>query len=313
MMNTAVVLACDDNYVAYSSCVARRIHSNASTKIPIVVLADCVSDRNRAKALSVCPHIEFVEVGPLLEGKPFSLLGHLTRATYSRLLLAELLSGLDQALYLDSDIAVLGDVAPLAFTKLIAAPVAAAHDLPMYGAHRQIAKRPVTPGRPYFNGGVAVYDLKAVKSEGIFENAQRFSFDHPDRCAYHDQDALDQVLDGRWQVLDWRWNAMSFLTETMPGLPIVRHLTGNKPWSANKTDIEPEIISLWHDDLLDSPWPELFKSASGGIEVKDRWLRTKICEQLPGPRGRSARFKRDIACAYREIERTVGQLATPLL
>jgi len=312
-MNTAVVLACDDNFVAYTSCVARRILRSASTKVPIVVLADCVSESNRAKALSVCPQIEFVEVGPLFEKRPFPPQGHLPRATYSRLLLPELLLGLDQALYLDSDIAVLGDVAPLAFTKLNAAPVAAAHDLPMYGAHRQNTRRPVTPGRPYFNGGVAVYDLKAVKSEGIFESALRFSFNHPERCTYHDQDALNHVLDGRWQVLDWRWNAMSFLTESMPGLPVIRHLNGYKPWSANKSNIEPAIVSLWHDDLVDSPWPELFKPATGGIEVKDRWLRAKIYEQFPGPRGRSARFKRDIAGAYREIERTVGQLATPLL
>ncbi len=56
-MKTALVLACDDNYIPYTAVVARRIAGYATEKFPIIVVSDGVSDENKALARKFCPKL----------------------------------------------------------------------------------------------------------------------------------------------------------------------------------------------------------------------------------------------------------------
>ncbi|MBL8578655.1 MAG: glycosyltransferase family 8 protein [Mesorhizobium sp.] len=310
-MKPALVLACDENFTAFASIVAKQALDLASEKFPIIVLADNVSDESKHLARTVCPGIEFIDVAPLFENVRVRVHKHYTRVAYARLLVEDALSDFDQITYLDSDITILADIVPLLKQPLTVAPVAAAHDLPMLFAYRAMRRRPVSPGSPYFNSGVIVFDMKRLKAEGIFRKALQFAIEHPERCDFVDQDALNHVLDGRWQVLDWRWNTTSIFLDQLPAKPFIRHLNGNKPWAGNKWGIEPYIIDIWRDALRRSPWPERFMPAQEGPGPKRRPVRSMINLVSPGIKGQVTRLARNPGRIFSRIE--PGALAKPLL
>ena len=108
-------------------------------------------------------------------------------------------------------------------------------------------------------GGLQIFDLKAVREERIFKNAIQFALENPEKCELVDQDALNVVLQGRWQVLDWRWNVMNFEAMHFPKPFYIRHHGGrSKPWSPSKSECEPSLVEQWREYLAESPWPHKF-------------------------------------------------------
>jgi lipopolysaccharide biosynthesis glycosyltransferase len=266
-MKTALVLACDNGYIAFTAVIAKRISHYAAEKFPIIVVSDNVTNENKALASRYCPEIAFVEASALFNEYALPVKGSFTRATYLRLFVADILTEFDRAVYLDSDISPLTDVSPLLAMIPTAAPVIAAYDLPN-AASLEYRKR-LGMSRPYFNGGVMVLDLKAIRQERIFADALRYALDYPERCFLVDQDALNATLDGRWQVLDWRWNVLSYMNELIPKQPFIRHFARYKPWARKKAGIEQRFVDEWRSDLAESPWPERFSEQSIRYPIKD--------------------------------------------
>jgi lipopolysaccharide biosynthesis glycosyltransferase len=261
-MKAALVLACDDNFVAYASVVARRAAYYAREKFPIIIVSDGVTDENKRLAQKFCPQISFIEAGNLFEGHDFYIRGNFTRATYLRLFFDEILSDFDRVVYIDCDVSPLADLSPLLAMVPKASPVMATYDLPQLANEVSVYDRlPLARGAGYLQGGVQVFDLKAVRSEGIFKDAICFVLENPETCQFVDQDALNVVLNGRWQVLDWRWNVVHFCVNHMPRPYYIRHITGSKPWASDKVGIEKYLVEQWQSDMAESPWPYKFLPA----------------------------------------------------
>jgi lipopolysaccharide biosynthesis glycosyltransferase len=270
-MKTALVLACDDRFIPYTAVVARQIARNAREKFPITVISDGVIDENKALARKFCPEISFIEAAQLFEHRPLPARGTFSRAAYLRLFLDDILADFGRAVYLDSDISPLTDVSPLLALEPKAAPIIAAHDmqLTIEGKYRDR----LGISAPYFNSGVMVLDLKAIRAEHVFTDAMRYALDHPERCEFVDQDALNAVIDGRWQVLDWRWNAVTWIRDVMPGEPFLRHFARYKPWAKKKVGIEQRYVDEWRADLRESPWPGSFSEQSIKYPITDAFRR----------------------------------------
>ena len=265
-MKTALVLACDDNFIPYTSVVARRISHYATEKFPIIVVSDGVSDENKARAQKFCPQISFIEASSVFtDALPIS--ERFSRAAHLRLFLDEILSDIDHAVYVDSDISSLTDISPLLALKPKAAPIVAAHDL--HNMVNMLYRDRLLMSGPYFNSGVMVLDLKAVRAERIFSQALRYAIDYPERCHFVDQDPLNAVLDGRWQTLDWRWNAMNFMSQLMPKQPFIRHFAGYKPWAPKKLGVEQRFVNEWRSDLTESPWPGRFQEEALKYRIRN--------------------------------------------
>jgi lipopolysaccharide biosynthesis glycosyltransferase len=317
-MKTALVLACDDNYIAFTAVVARRIARHAADKFPITVVSDGVTDENKRFAQKFCPEIGFIEAAPLFEGRTLPVGGPITRASYLRLFLDEILAGFDRAVYLDSDVSPLVDVSPLLAMTPTAAPIIAAHDL--YLMVEMSYRDRLGMSGPYFNGGVTVLDLNATRQEGILAAALRYALDHPERCKMNDQDALNAVLDGRWQTLDWRWNAMNYMSGLFPREPFIRHFAGNKPWTAKKVGVERRFIDEWRSDLAESPWPRRFQEEAINYRLRSFFspmtsaAKSLIYRNASGKRGKRARLIGDLANTLSTIERSAaaGALAGSL-
>ena len=175
-----------------------------------------------------------------------------------RLLLPELLAGVDAVLYLDVDVIAVRSVAPLLSTDLDGACIAAVDNV----WEEWNAGWPAQLGLPaeqgYFNSGVALMHLARIREEGRDRAMLDFVRDHLDRIKWLDQDVLNVVLGDERVPLHPRWNAMNsvmafpqaagvFGAEAVAEArerPAIRHFEGpgaSKPW---------HLLCPWEDRRL---------------------------------------------------------------
>lgn len=310
-MKTALVLACDDNFIAYASVVARRAARYAREKFPIVIVSDGVTEENKDLALKFCPEISFIEAGHVLTDHAFGFRPPFSRACYLRLFFDEILVGFDRVAYIDCDVSPLTDLQPLLQMAPKAASFIAAHDMAVLAIDDYHIRLPISSGDSYFNSGVMVMDIKAMQSEGIFASALSFAKEKPELCAYVDQDALNVAAGGRWQVLDWRWNVTGFLIHRIDRPYFLRHITGNKPWSKSKFDIEKRFVDEWRSDLAESPWPHKFEENADGfsktymrpfLRTFERPYKQLMYANAPTMRGKMVRFEKRLISVLDTIE-----------
>ena len=186
--------------------------------------------------------------------------------TCLRLFTGDAAADFDRALYLDSDVLVLSELAPLLDVDLKGRSVAAVINYPpievMRVAIRRSNRGAADPDAPYFNAAVMLIDTERWMRLSIGRDSRLFLNRYP-ATRLLDQDALNMVLVNDWQALDRAWNAPAGQLDAMPmfaGLaqmnrslvaavreweeaqqkPKILHFTGKpKPWDA------------------DYPWPEL--------------------------------------------------------
>ena len=322
-MKTALVLACDDNFIAYASVVARRVVHYAKEKFPIIIVSDGVTEENKTLAQKFCPQISFIEAGHVLTDHAFGFRPPFSRACYLRLFFDEILADFDRVAYVDCDVSPLTDLHPLLQMAPKAASFIAAQDLSVLMIDDYHTRLPLPPGSSYFNSGVMVMDLKAMDSEGIFASALKFAKEKPELCVYVDQDALNVAAGGRWQVLDWRWNAMGFLLDRIDRPYFLRHVTGNKPWSPSKFDIGKRFVDEWRADLAKSPWPHKFHENADSfsktyvrpvLRTVERPMKRLLYADAPTMRGKMIRFEKRLTSVLDTIEAAAsrGELARVL-
>lgn len=189
--------------------------------------------------------IVFHEIAPeRLAGLPVS--GRYTAAMWYRILLPELLPGVERVLYLDVDTIVLDDLSPLWRLDLGGRLVAAVTNVfEDWSRHRP--EQLGIAARDYFNSGVLLLNLDEMRVARATEALREVAARQAGVPGWPDQDALNIVLGGRRLELHPRWNAMNSVL-ALPGAesvygdralaeararPAIRHFEGpehNKPW-----------------------------------------------------------------------------------
>jgi lipopolysaccharide biosynthesis glycosyltransferase len=169
----------------------------------------------------------------------------LTAATLIRLLMPEILAGrYDRVLYLDADVEICGDIAPLFGLDLGGAPLAAvplvrASDggAPGFDRGNEARFRALGMTRPYryFNSGVMLIDTQRWIAQDLGERLLDFIERNTELCKLPDEDALNAVLDGGIAEISPIWNFRSW-ERTLPRIrkrvaPVILHYDGpEKPW-----------------------------------------------------------------------------------
>lgn len=318
--NAALVLAADEKYFPFACIVARQGIERASRPLPAVIIHDRVSELNLDRARAYCPQLIFADASHLLDGKHFETGPWLSRAAYLRLYMDQLaeLDRFDRVLYTDCDVTFIADPWRLLSTELKAGPVAAAYDLRYLPDTSFRARLPMSEGAAYFNSGVMLFDLAAIRATGDFETARTFALEHADLCLAHDQDALNVVFQGRWQVMDWRWNAVSLNADLFDKPPFIRHFTGRKPWQHDKRGVEPEFIDMWRQAIQNSPWPDRY-APSGSLKDRlkyfyypigqavERTSKSLLFSRTQTMRGNRARLLGDFPAVMARIEKAAAE------
>ncbi|MEM6551180.1 MAG: glycosyltransferase family 8 protein [Planctomycetota bacterium] len=136
---------------------------------------------------------------------------HVPPISYTRLLLPDLLEGVDRVLYLDADLVVRANVAELWDLGTQGLPIAAVRDAGMSSLSdpnclRYVSDELQDPEAMPFNAGVMLMDLKIWRGERLAEKVLEFLRVNQDRLNYADQDGLNWVLQGRWSERAMKWN-----------------------------------------------------------------------------------------------------------
>lgn len=201
-----------------------------------------------------------------VEGLP--IVDFTRKATWYRIALDELLPDAERVLWLDVDLLVKDSLRPLWRTPLDDCLIGAVTNVPP-GPDREYSERPELGGDPYFNAGVLLMDLAAMRREAIGPFLREYAVRHADRLKWRDQDALNEVLHGRRLALHPRWNCMNSvlgfsyakdyfaeeILEEARRRPAIRHFEGPsfaKPWHLLA---DAESRRQYAHQRRQTPWP----------------------------------------------------------
>jgi lipopolysaccharide biosynthesis glycosyltransferase len=248
-----IVLACDGSYAMQLATTLRSLveANRRAWPLDVHVFAEDVCERDRRRVLGSLPRgsasIRWVEAD-LEAYRGFTTPEWISKATFARLLIpAAFEDTVARVLYLDADILVLDDLAPLWETDLDGAVVAAVLDRVDPQLKAGAAGLDGLPRvQDYFNAGVLLIDLHQWRRERITERALAYSASHPD-SPYSDQDALNVVCDRRWKRLPRRWNFQDHFDTRISAMPperrpaIVHFISGFKPWKASSVSLNAAL------------------------------------------------------------------------
>lgn len=211
-------------------------------------------------------HVTQKEMDALPDGQ-----GLWSKATYLRLtVLKSLPADVTKILYLDGDIIVNTDIAPLWNHHMGDKAAVVVTDINDYLFDN--GKR-LNISQPYFNAGVMVLDLDRCRQLDLTDRCIQIISTM--RLDYLDQDALNMVLDGHVVYASLQWNLVTgfLLTNNLPMIPpdirnlaarlasgrrkAIIHYTGEyKPW-LNGTFMFHPLHAVWRRYYRISPWRDL--------------------------------------------------------
>lgn len=209
-----IVCATDDNFVQHCTIMLVSLLSN-NKNVSIYILTEGLSEDNkRILEMEVAQkggNIHFLIVdSAVVEKFPMPSdggLSHISRATYYRLLMAELLpTSLDKVIYLDCDIIVNGSLKELWDIDIDNYAIAASKQIG-YGFEAERLGYPIEFG--YFNAGVNVVNLKYWREHNVKDSLLSYINSNSARIKYHDQDTLNAVLYDKCLHIMPQWNMTS--------------------------------------------------------------------------------------------------------
>jgi lipopolysaccharide biosynthesis glycosyltransferase len=280
-----ILLACaaDDRYVQPLAVMLQSVIANLSPDRRVCVYAidgGIAEEHRRALGTAWDParaEVLFMSCRQdSLAGLP--LWGRMPVVTYYKLLVPELLpADARKVIWLDCDLVVTGDLARLWDAELDGHALLAVHDpgVPTLASRDGVGPRRelgLADDAKYFNAGVMLINLELWRRERVAERALEYLHRFHDRVVFHDQEALNAVLAGRWGELDPRWNRM-----TNPALPapheepFVYHFTGHlKPWMYPGPHRSHALYYQYLDRTMWAGWrpaPRLFRRVLGRYQA----------------------------------------------
>lgn len=280
-----IVCGADDNYAMPLAVTLRSALMNldSSEDIVVCVIDGGMSGESRARLKRTVGSARRVATvlwhEPDMDAlKDLWVAGHVTAATYFSLLAPEAVPRQHaRAIYLDSDVLVVADLAELWEVPLEGRPMMAVQDylIPYMGwpgGPASWRSRPEGEHVPYVNAGVLVLDLEAWRRDALSERVFQYLRDHADQLTFRDQEGLNAVLAGQLGLLHPKWNVSTSLLwlnrwpespfkERMRALrdgllrePAIWHFTGaSKPWHA---DFTHPAVERWRCHRRAAGWAE---------------------------------------------------------
>jgi lipopolysaccharide biosynthesis glycosyltransferase len=204
-----------------------------------------------------------------------------------RFLLPDLLPEVDRVLYLDGDTLAMSDLGPLFGHDLDGAPLGAVANVLSAEQRQRTTELGVNPEPGFFNSGVLLLDLEALRSEGATAELLQVAADRADELVWPDQDALNIAFSGRWCPLHPRWNAQNAIWSS-PRLasevfgaeaatdarrtPGILHFEGPslaKPWHV----LNPHPLrGAWRRTLARTPWADVPQEGGSATTALLRFL-----------------------------------------
>ena len=160
-------------------------------------------------------------------------LEHVTRETYFRYLLPDILPDEPRTIYSDVDVLCVADIAKIWKMDMDGSLMAAVRNYKgeARGDRRDIVKFGFAPDSPYFFTGFLVMDLAAMRAGNYVRRLMDATVRYGERVTFIDLDIVNLVCEGRIKEIDATWNETgrySFLRRDVK----IWHFLGftQKPW-----------------------------------------------------------------------------------
>lgn len=234
-----VFFAVDENYASFLAVAIKSIQDNSSRDYhySIYILHDGLNKETIATIKGYQDEnytIEFVDVKlkVLMLANKLHTRDYYTRSTYYRLFIQRLFPNIDKALYLDSDIIVLGDLSQLYNHELGNNLVCAGNEdvmqnTPVFGEY--VEKVLGIDRNKFFNAGVLVMNLKLFRKEKIEKQfiklISNFKF-----SVTQDEDYLNVLCKDRITYFDRGWNLFPAIEYDENKIKLIHYKMSLKPW-----------------------------------------------------------------------------------
>ena len=249
--------ACDDNYIPMFSVVVESIkkHLNPNRRYNVKVLyTGNISQQNQERIERAYSSNNFIvdfvdisdKVGNICE--KLHTRDYYSKSTYYRLFIPELYPNLKKALYLDSDILLLDDVAKLFDNDLKDNLVGAIPDESVWVVpefQRYVETRiNLDNYKKYFNAGILLMNLeemRKIKFEELFlELLSSITFN-----VAQDQDYLNTICKDRVLYLDKVWNKMPIIDDVdINDIKLIHYNLSYKPWQIDGVNYADKFWEL---------------------------------------------------------------------
>lgn len=258
MVHIPVAMATDNNYIPLVVSLISLIKSAEETTFyDIYILVDefFTKESEMAVESALCAfeercRIRFKKVGHYFDDA-FIGISHITRPTYYRLMLPELLNE-DRCIYLDTDTIILSDLQNLFGTSLDNYYIAGVWHpgIIFYRWEEAVCRNARIPdASQYVNAGILVMNLSTMRRDKVVE---RFMDAIPLNMPSQDQDIINHVCYGKIALLPLKYNVITKLSdksiENYKGSytrmelleawnrPCIIHYADiNKPWNSGKS------------------------------------------------------------------------------
>ena len=239
-----IFFACDDAYIPFLAVALASLEKNASRNYHYaikILYVNNISEANRAKIIAKYQvadfAIEFVDITATVKqfNDKFHVRDYYSKATYYRLFIPKLYPQYKKALYLDSDIVVLGDVSRLYHTPLGRNLVGAITDEAVQNFADLCAyveqRIGVKTSQHYFNAGILLMNLKRLREIDL-EKVFLGLVDHMTFEVAQDQDYLNVICRNQVKYIDNRWDKMPFPNPRVKekDIKLLHFNLDQKPW-----------------------------------------------------------------------------------
>ena len=260
----------DDKYAPFLGVAMQSLVDNASDENMYIIniMTTAMNEENRAKInkyerenVKILYH-DVTDLANNIKDKLYTR-DYYSISTYFRLFIPNMFKQYDKALYLDSDIVILDDIANLYNIDIGNNYVGAAPDdvIATEQIFRDYAEKVVgcSSYKTYFNAGILIMNLKEMR-DNDFENKFLHLLDTVKYYVAQDQDYLNRFCKGRVKIISTDWDRMPVNPDKVNDrdtLKLVHFNLAFKPWHfdnipyqeyfweyANKTDYIDQINEI---------------------------------------------------------------------
>lgn len=236
-----IFFACDNSFIPYTIVAIKSMIDNASKEYQynIHILNVDISDEMKETASRLSDDhftIDFVNVKEYLKSVESKLpvRDYYSNTTYFRLFIADMFPQYDKAIYIDSDIVVLGDISEMYNHELGEYLTGAVRDQVIiqddtFGDY--IEKVLGMSRNLYFNAGVMLINCRKFREQKVFDKFIKLLHTYTFVVA-QDQDYLNLICNGKVLWMEPKWDAEVF--GTLPceekDICILHYNMAAKPW-----------------------------------------------------------------------------------
>ena len=225
MKECNVVFITDENYAMPTSVaiVSLIMNYKGKSSLNIYILGDGLSDESKHR-LSLCKEvndidvvISIIDVNNDISIKAHEIYSsHISKSTFIKFRIPQVLKGVDKVLFLDSDVIVCKDISPVFEYNIDDLYLASVEDIDLSRVKADGAnniKRISMPVNKYFNSGVMYLNLEKMRKDDITRKLIENKRKHPKHL--FDKDSLNFILYENRLEIPWKYNFLSAFTELL--------------------------------------------------------------------------------------------------